>query len=198
MAEELTKREKQVLDYIQDFINKKAYPPSVREIGKAVGLSSTSTVHGYLERLEKKGFLRRDNLKPRAIAVNTTNSNLRPVPVLGRIAAGEPITAVEYRDNVIFLPEDFTGHGEFFVLEIHGRSMINVGIMDGDLVVVRKQATAENGDIVAALIDDEATIKRFYKENGHFRLQPENDTMQPIIVNDVTILGKAVSLIRKY
>jgi len=198
MVEELTKREKQVLDYIQDFISEKAYPPSVREIGKAAGLHSTSTVHGYLNRLERKGFLRRDKLKPRAMALNTTNANLRAVPVLGRIAAGEPITAVEYRDNVIFLPEDFTGHGEFFILEIHGRSMINAGMMDGDLVVIRKQATAENGDIVAALIDDEATIKRFFKENGHFRLQPENDAMQPIIVEEVIILGKAVSLIRKY
>jgi len=196
--QELTKRERQILDCIRKFAEEKGYPPSVREIGKAVGLSSTSTVHAYLHRLEKKGVLRRNKSTPRAITVNVPRPDVVFVPVLGRIAAGSPVPAIENCEDVAALPADFAGSVELFALRVRGNSMVDVGIFDGDIVVVRKQPTAENGDIVAALIGDEATVKRFFREDGHIRLQPENRVMQPIITDEATILGKVISLIRKY
>lgn len=190
-----------ILAFIKREIQKKGYPPSVREICDAVGLKSTSTVHGHLTRLEKKGLLHRGTMKPRAIEVlgdpafdrNATIS----VPMLGRVAAGNPITALEEAEDQLMLPKEIIGDGDHFILVIQGTSMINVGILDGDYVVVRKQSDANNGEIVVAMVEDEATVKRFYREGGRFRLQPENDVMEPIIVPEVTILGKIVALIRK-
>lgn len=191
-----------ILAFIKQEIQDKGYPPSVREICDAVGLKSTSTVHGHLTRLEKKGLLHRDTMKPRAIEVLGDPAFNRhaavPVPMVGRVAAGEPITALEEISDQMMLPTDLVGEGEHFILTIQGTSMINVGIQDGDYVVVRKQPTAVNGEIVVAMVDDEATCKRFYKENGHFRLQPENDAMAPIIVPEVSVLGKVVALLRKF
>ena len=192
---ELTKREEQILNHIQIFTDEKGYPPTVREIGKAVGLSSTATVHAYLQRLEKKGTLRRGSSIPRAISMKTGTVT---VPVLGKISAGSPVTAVEYQEDILTLPTEFASSGELFALRVRGNSMIDAGIFDGGIVVVRKQPVAENGDIVAALIEDEATVKRFFREDGHIRLQPKNRAMQPIITNEATILGKVVSLIRKF
>jgi len=202
MASELTTREKQVLDTIKNAVRTKGYPPSVREIGKAVGLSSTSTVHGYLKRLENKGLLHRDPSKPRAMEIildkeKIAHAEVSLVPFLGRVAAGIPLLAVESQEGAIPFPTDFIGHGEFFVLRVHGDSMIEAGILDGDLVVVRKQEKAENGEIVVALIDDEATVKRFFCEDDHIRLQPENSAQSPIITKDVVILGKVIALLRK-
>lgn len=194
---ELTKREEQILNYIQTFTNEKGYPPTVREIGNAVGLSSTATVHAYLKRLEGKNVLHRGSSMPRAISVNA-KPGVVSVPVLGKIAAGSPILAIENHEDVITLPVDLAGSGELFALRVRGNSMVDAGIFDGDIVVVRKQPTAENGDIVVALIEDEATVKRFFKEEGHIRLQPENRAMQPIITDEAVILGRVVSLVRKY
>jgi len=194
---ELTKREQQILEYIQNAVAEKGYPPSVREIGGAVGLTSTSTVHSYLIRLEKKGVLRRGSSMPRAITIKK-RPDILTIPVLGQIVAGEPALALENREGVIALSSDLTGNGEFFALRVRGNSMVDAGIFDGDIVVVRKQPTAENGDIVVALIEDEATVKRFFREDGHIRLQPENRAMQPIITDQAAILGKVVSLVRKY
>lgn len=192
-----------ILAYIQTVIKTRGYAPSVREIGEAVGLRSTSTVHGHLTRLEKKGLLHRDAMKPRAMGLGTETdtddlySDVCRVPVVGRVAAGSPILAEENTEAILPLPQEFVGEGELFILRVRGESMINAGILNDDYIVCRKQQDARNGDIVVALVEDEATVKRFYKENGHFRLQPENDTMDPIIVPDVTILGKVVSLLRK-
>lgn len=196
----LTEREQQILNCIKSMVNKKGYPPSVREIGQAVGLNSTATVHSYLKRLECKGRLRRDPEKPRAIEILGTpkNPDLTIVPVLGQIAAGTPILAVENQEGTIILPAEMIGHGDFFALKVRGGSMIEAGILDGDLVIVRRQPAAENGDIVAVLLEDEATVKRFYKENSCIRLQPENKAMKPILVKEANILGKVVSLIRNY
>lgn len=189
-----------ILAYIEKSTLQKGYPPSVREICEATGLKSTSTVHGHLIRLEKKGLLYRDSMKPRAISVPTDHqmyrSDMVRVPVVGKVTAGIPITATENIEDYISLPQSMLGEGEHYILSVSGESMIEAGIMDGDFVVVRKQNVAYNGDIVIAMIEDEATVKRFYKENGAFRLQPENPTMEPIIVPDVTILGKVVSLYR--
>lgn len=197
----LTPREEAILTVIKENIRTKGYPPSVREIGQVVGLKSSSTVHNYLKRLEKKGLLRRDPTKPRAVELMDRSSHtlelMRMVPLLGRVAAGEPILAVENREDVFPLPISFTGEGEFFMLTVRGDSMIEAGIFDGDLVVVRRQPTADNGDIVVALLNDEATVKRFFRENGHIRLQPENKAMSPILVRDPLILGKVVGLLRK-
>ena len=171
---------------------------------RSVGLKSTSTVHGHLIRLEKKGLLHRDAMKPRAMGLSFSslspaeNVTLREIPVIGRVAAGTPILAEENVEETLTLPEDIVGHGDVFILRVRGESMIQAGIMNDDYIVVHKQPDANNGEIVVALIEDEATVKRFYKENGHIRLQPENDTMEPIIVPTVTILGKVVSLIRKF
>jgi len=191
-----------ILAYIEKATLQKGYPPSVREICEATGLRSTSTVHGHLIRLEKKGLLYRDSMKPRAISVPADHQAYRAdmvqVPVVGRVTAGIPITATENIEDYIALPQAMIGSGDHFILSVRGESMIEAGILDGDYVIVRKQNTADNGDIVIAMIDDEATVKRFYKENGVFRLQPENSTMEPIIVPELTILGKVVSLYRFY
>ena len=195
--------QERILYYIQSTIETRGYPPSVREIGEAVGLKSTSTVHGHLMRLEKKGLLHRDAMKPRAMGLpkqpqdGVFAEQVRILPVIGHVAAGTPIIAEEQTDEQLAIPQEFAGDGEHFILRIHGNSMIQAGILNNDYVVVRKQSTANNGDIVVALIDDDATVKRYYKELGHFRLQPENDTMEPIIVPNVTILGKVISLFRK-
>ncbi len=193
--------QQKILEFIKSEVQTKGYPPSVREIGDAVGLKSTSTVHGHLTRLEKKGLLHRDSMKPRAMEV--LGEELFPrvsaitVPLVGRVTAGLPILAEENIEENIALPESLVGEGTFFVLHVKGESMITAGIMDGDYVVVRQQPDARNGEIVVAMIEDEATVKRFYKENGIFRLQPENPTMKPILVPEVTILGKVVSLFRR-
>lgn len=193
--------QEKILAFIQTAIQTRGYAPSVREIGEAVGLKSTSTVHGHLTRLEKKGLLYRDAMKPRAMGLSVEkteiNDSVCQVPLVGRVAAGQPILAEESIEDVLPLPHDFIGEGEHFVLQVRGDSMIQAGILCNDYIVVRKQPDANNGEIVVALVDDEATVKRFYKENGYFRLQPENDTMQPIIVSSVVILGKVVSLLRK-
>lgn len=195
-----------ILSYIQEVIETRGYPPSVREIGEAVGLRSTSTVHGHLTRLEKKGLLHRDAMKPRAIGLSHSpayagsmeDSRICSVPVVGRVAAGQPILAEEQIDEQMILPADLIGEGEHFILRVRGDSMIQAGIFHDDYIVVRKQPDAHNGEIVVALVEDDATVKRFYKENGHFRLQPENDAMEPIIVPSVQILGKVVSLLRRF
>ncbi len=191
--------QQKILEFIKSEVQSKGYPPSVREIGDAVGLKSTSTVHGHLTRLEKKGLLHRDSMKPRAMEV--LGDDLFPravsVPLVGRVTAGLPILAEENIEENIALPESMVGEGKFFILHVKGESMIDAGIMDGDFVVVRQQPDAHNGDIVVAMVEDEATVKRFFKENGMFRLQPENTAMKPIIVANVTILGKVVSLFRK-
>ena len=192
--------QQRILDYIKSVIQDKGYPPSVREIANAVGLKSTSTVHGHLQRLEKRGLIHRDAMKPRAMEVvgdpNFVRNSTTAVPVVGRVTAGLPILAEENLEDYISIPDVMLGDGEHFILLVRGESMIEAGIFDGDYIVVRRQQEASNGDIVVAMIEDSATVKRFYKENGHFRLQPENRTMAPIYADDVTILGKVVSLYR--
>lgn len=200
MANQRGDTQAKILAYIEKATLQKGYPPSVREICDATGLKSTSTVHGHLIRLEKKGLLYRDSMKPRAISVPSDHQMYRTeminVPIVGRVSAGSPILATENIEDYVALPQSMLGEGEHYVLGVRGESMIEAGIMDGDYVVVRKQPTAYNGDIVVAMVEDDATVKRFYRENGHFRLQPENSTMEPIIVPEVTILGKVVSLYR--
>lgn len=203
MFEDLSSRQIQILNFIKSEIANKGYPPSVREIGKAVGLSSSSTVHAHLSQIEKKGYIRRDPTKPRAIEIldgynyDIPKKEVTYIPVVGKITAGEPILAVENIQDTFPLPTDFLGDGEFFILSVSGESMIEAGINDGDNVIVRKQNHCRNGDIVAALLEDEATIKRYYKEKKHIRLQPENSNMDPIITTEVLILGKVVGLYRK-
>lgn len=196
----LTPREAAILDVIKKNILQKGYPPSVREIGREVGLNSSSTVHGYLKKLEQKGFLQRDAAKPRAIGLllsHEKSDGLVSVPVLGQVAAGSPLLAVENREDIFQLPVQFTGKGEFYILTIRGDSMIDAGILDGDMVVVRRQPAVENGEIVVALLEEEATVKRFYKEDGWIKLKPENRLMEPILLKEVEILGKVVGLLRK-
>ncbi|SHE37918.1 repressor LexA [Seinonella peptonophila] len=202
----LSSRQQAILDYILRNVREKGYPPSVREIGEAVGLASSSTVHGHLSRLEQKGYIRRDPTKPRAIEVLKTGNqhpqkipNSVLVPLVGKVTAGEPITAVENIEDYYPLPQKLANNeSNLFILSIQGESMVNAGIFDGDYVVVRQQRSADNGDIVVAMTPEgEATVKRFFKEKSHIRLQPENDRMHPIILPDVTILGKVVSLIRE-
>ena len=201
----LSKRQEEILSYIKNHVDAKGYPPSVREIGEAVGLASSSTVHGHLARLEKKGFIRRDPTKPRAIEVllqeedsNIPKTNATFVPVIGKVTAGLPITAVENIEEYIPIPDTAIHSDEqLFVLIIDGDSMIEAGIFNGDKVIVKQQYTAENGDIVVAMTDEgEATVKRFFKEKDHIRLQPENSSMDPLIYTDVSILGKVVGLYR--
>ncbi|MCE5344495.1 MAG: transcriptional repressor LexA [Eubacteriales bacterium] len=194
-----------ILEFIEKTTHQKGYPPSVREICDATGLKSTSTVHGHLVRLEKKGLIARDSMKPRAISLPydrasslSERSDMVSIPIVGCVTAGTPILATENIDEYVSLPQTMLGEGEHYILSVSGESMIEAGIMDGDFVVVRKQSHALNGEIVVAMIEDEATVKRFYRENGGFRLQPENPTMKPIIVPEVTILGKVVSLYRVY
>lgn len=199
--DDLTPRQRQILEFIKQEVRLRGYPPSVREIGQAVGLSSSSTVHGHLGKLESKGYIRRDPTKPRALEVldedvGATRAELVYAPVVGRVTAGAPILAVENIDGYFPLPKQFVGSGELFLLQVQGDSMSQAGILHGDYVVVRQQPDATNGEIVVALLGDEATVKRFYKENGHVRLQPENDAYEPIISTDVSVLGKVVGVYR--
>lgn len=191
-----------ILAYIEAATLQNGYPPSVREICDATGLKSTSTVHGHLIRLEKKGLLNRNSMKPRAISIPSDHkayrSDMVSVPIVGTVAAGTPILATENIEEYVSLPQTMLGEGEHYILGVRGESMIEAGIMDGDFIVVKSQPRAYNGDIVVAMIEDEATVKRFFREDGHIRLQPENSTMDPIIVDDVTILGKVVSLYRVF
>ncbi len=194
--------QEKILAFIKQEVREKGYPPSVREICEAVSLKSTSTVHGHLQRLEKKGLLHRDEMKPRAIEVLGEEEPETPpvvtVPLLGEVAAGVPIPAEQEYLDMLPLPESFVGSGEHFILNVRGSSMIDIGILDGDMVVVRRQETADNGEIVVAMIDGEATVKRFYRENGGFRLQPENAAMEPILTDHVIILGKVTALLRQF
>lgn len=205
MPDGLTERQRQVLQFIKEEIAKKGYPPSVREIGEAIGLSSSSTVHGHMARLEEKGFIRRDPTKPRAIEVldedyGAPRRRTVNVPIVGRVTAGLPIYADQNVEDHFPLPADFVraDEKELFFLTVQGDSMVEAGILDGDYVLVRRQQSAVNGDIVVAMIEDEATVKRFFKEKGHIRLQPENRYMDPIIVPAAEILGKVVGLIRRF
>ena len=210
--EELNKREKAILKFIEKQIMKDGYPPSVREIGQAVDLKSTATVHGYLEKLEKKGYIKKKDKKGRTLRLlkgtagetRTTSSKdfytqkeLVDVPVVGKITAGMPILAVENVTDTFPIPIDFVGNSDCFMLTVRGESMIEAGILDGDYILVKKQSSANNGEIVVALIEDEATVKTFYKEKDHIRLQPENSTMDPIIVPNCEILGKVCGVFRK-
>ena len=197
----ITQKQSEILVYIKSQILNKGYPPSVRDICSAVNLKSTSSVHAHLESLEKNGYIRRDPTKPRTIEIIDDNFNLTRremvnVPVLGQVAAGEPILAVDNITGYFPIPSEFMPNEETFILTVKGDSMINIGIYNGDQIVVEKCNTAENGEIIVALLDDSATVKRFYKENGHIRLQPENDFMDPIIVDDCMILGKVIGLMR--
>ena len=199
----ISKKQQEILDYIKSEILNKGYPPAVREICEAVNLRSTSSVHAHLETLEKNGYIRRDPTKPRAIEIiddsfNLTRRELVNVPIIGSVAAGQPILAVESVESYFPIPSEYMPNEETFMLNVKGDSMINIGIYNGDKVLVQKQATANNGDVVVALVEDSATVKTFYKENGHYRLQPENDYMDPIIVEKVEILGKVIGLFRMY
>lgn len=194
-------KQKQILEYIKHEILNKGYPPTVRDICEAVGLKSTSSVHSHLEALEKNGYIRKDPTKPRAIEIIDENFNLTRremvnVPMVGQVAAGQPILAEENISSYFPVPSEYMPNNQSFMLKVKGESMINAGIFDGDSILVEQQNTARNGDIVVALIDDSATVKTFYKEDGHIRLQPENDTMDPIIVPNCEILGKVFGVFR--
>lgn len=216
ISKDLNKREKSILKFIEKQIKLNSYPPSVREIGKAVGLKSTATVHGYLARLEEKGYIKKESQKGRTLRLLKgssgeekktkevteekqvyTGKEMVDVPVIGKITAGAPILAVENVTDTFPVPIDFVGNSESFMLTVSGESMIEAGILDGDYILVKRQNTAHNGEIVVALIEDEATVKTFYKEKGYIRLQPENSTMDPIIVPDCQILGKVSGVFRK-
>ena len=198
----ISKKQQEILDYMKNEILNRGFPPSVREICEAVNLKSTSFVHSHLEALEKNGYIRRDATKPRAIEIIDDNFNLVRrevvnVPLVGTVAAGQPILAVENIDAYFPIPAEYMPNEQSFMLTVKGDSMINAGIFDGDQVLVKQQSTAENGDMVVALIDDSATVKTFYKENGYYRLQPENDNMEPIIITgNLKILGKVFGVFR--
>ena len=197
----ISDKQKEILEYMKQEILNKGYPPTVRDICEAVKLKSTSSVHSHLETLEKNGYIRRDPTKPRAIEIiddnfNMTRREMTNVPMVGRVAAGEPILAVENIESYFPIPTEYMPNAESFMLKVKGESMINAGIFDGDQILVEKGNTARNGDMVVALVDDSATVKTFYKENGHIRLQPENDTMDPIIVDDCEIMGKVFGVFR--
>jgi repressor LexA len=200
----MSNRQNAILEFIKTEVRDKGYPPSVREIGEAVGLASSSTVHGHLDRLEKKGLIRRDPTKPRAIEILDEDQEdgrsfrtFRQVPVVGKVTAGVPITATENIEEYFPLPVHMVGDQTVFMLTVRGESMVEAGIHDGDYVIVRQQQTANNGDIVVAMTEeDEATVKTFYKERDHIRLQPENSSMEPLRLNKVSILGKVVGLFR--
>lgn len=207
--EELTDRQKQIFDYIIQEINKKGYPPSVREIGKAVGLKSPASVHSHLKTLEKLNYIRRDPSKPRAIEIlyknqnkkdNKLEKNMLYIPMVGKVTAGVPVLAEENVDDYFPVPAGYlkNTNKDFFMLEVRGDSMINVGIYDGDLVIAQKQNHAENGEVVIGLIEDEATVKTYYKEKDHIKLQPENDSYEPILGKNIKVLGKVVGLYRKF
>ena len=197
----ISKKQSEILEYIKSQFLEKGYPPAVREICKAVNLKSTSSVHSHLETLEKNGYIRRDPTKPRAIEIiddtfNLTRREVSNVPIVGTVAAGQPLLAQEHIENYFTIPTEFMPNSETFMLTVQGDSMVNVGIYNGDYVLVESCSTASNGEIVVALVDDGATVKRFYKEDSYYRLQPENDFMEPIIVDDVSILGKVIGVFR--
>ena len=197
----ITEKQKEILEYIKQQILQRGYPPAVREICEAVHLKSTSSVHSHLETLEKNGYIHRDPTKPRAIEIldddfNLTRREMVQVPVIGQVAAGEPILAEQNIQDYFPIPAEYMPNAESFMLTVKGESMVNAGIMNGDRVLVQRQSNAQNGDMVVALIDDSATVKTFYKEDGHYRLQPENDTMEPIIVDHCEILGKVFGVFR--
>ena len=200
----ISAKQEEILEYIKSQILERGFPPSVRDICEAVHLKSTSSVHSHLETLEKNGYIHRDPTKPRAIEIldDSFNFNRREmvnVPVIGHVAAGEPLLAEQNIENYFPIPMEYMPNKQTFMLKVHGESMINAGICDGDLIIVEQTAYAENGDIVVALLDqEEATVKRFYKENGHFRLQPENDAMDPIYTEDLDLVGVVVALLRIY
>ena len=203
MSVKLTARQKTVYDYLKQEIREKGYPPSVREICAAVGLTSTSSVHAHLETLERKGYIRRSPEKSRSIEIleedfYRSSREMVNVPIIGKVTAGEPILAVENIEDFFPLPIEYIGNESVFMLRVQGDSMYDAGIHHGDLVLIKKQNVARNGDIVVALLDDSATIKTYYRERGHFRLQPANDVYEPIIVEDVTILGVLTALFRTY
>ena len=199
----ISDKQREILEYIKSEILKKGYPPTVRDICEAVHLKSTSSVHSHLETLEKNGYIRRDPTKPRAIEIiddnfNLTRRELVNVPIIGQVAAGQPILAKENIENYFPIPAEYMPNAETFMLKVKGESMINAGIFNGDAILVERCISARNGDMVVALIDDSATVKTFYKEDGHIRLQPENDTMDPIIVPDCEILGKVFGVFRLF
>ncbi len=200
----LTGRQKQILEFIKRQTREKGYPPSVREIGENVGLTSSSTVHGHLARLEEKGYIHRDPSKPRAIEILDDGGRaiqkhrLVSVPLIGRVTAGEPILAVENIEDYVPLPRDLAGGEGTFLLSVRGDSMVGAGIHDGDLVIVRPQHAADNGDIIVARLGEEATVKRFFKEKNAVRLQPENPTMEPIVAKNVEVVGKVIGLFRRF
>lgn len=212
MARKITKRQQQIYDFIRSYQKEKGYPPSVREMAAAVGLSSPSTVHAHLNALEERGLIRRDATKPRALEVfNQDGSTVKlaevtsmpdrgtiALPLVGRVAAGMPILAEQNVEDTFTLPTEIATDSSSFVLEVHGESMVNAGIFNGDYIIVREQPSAMNGEIVVAMIDGEATVKTFYKERGRVRLQPENDAMEPIYAENPTILGKVVALMRRF
>ena len=198
----ITAKQQEILDYIKSEILNRGFPPSVRQICDAVNLKSTSSVHAHLETLEKNGFIRRDAAHSRAIEIvddmfNLSRREVVNVPMVGSVAAGQPLLAVENIENYFPIPSEFMPNEQTFMLRVKGESMINAGILDGDLILVRQQQTARNGEMVVALVDDSATVKTFYKENGYFRLQPENDTMDPILIHgELRILGKVIGVFR--
>lgn len=197
----ISKKQEEILEYIKNEIINRGFPPAVRDICEAVNLKSTSSVHSHLETLEKNGYIRRDPSKPRAIEIlddnfNLTRRELVNVPVVGRVAAGEPILAIQNIESYFPVPAEYMPNEQTFMLTVKGDSMIKAGIFEGDQILVKMQKTAENGDIIVALIDDSATVKTYYRENGHFRLQPENDTMEPIIVDKMEVLGKVIGVFR--
>lgn len=200
-AKKISDKQREILEYIKHEILQRGYPPAVREICEAVHLKSTSSVHSHLETLEKNGYIRRDPTKPRAIEIlddefNLTRREVVNVPMIGQVAAGEPILAEQNIVDYFPIPVEYMPNSESFMLKVKGESMINAGILNGDTVLVQRQSTAQNGEMVVALVDDSATVKTFYKEDGHYRLQPENDTMSPIIVDDCEILGKVFGVLR--
>lgn len=197
----ISAKQQEILEYIKSQILERGFPPAVRDICEAVHLKSTSSVHSHLETLEKNGYIRRDPTKPRAIEIlddsfNFTRREMVNVPIVGRVAAGEPLLAEQNIEEYFPIPMDFMPNKQTFMLKVKGESMINAGILDGDYVLVEERKTAHNGEMIVALVDDGATVKRFYKEEGIIRLQPENDTMDPIIVPDCTILGKVIGVFR--
>ena len=197
----ITEKQSEILEYIKAQILERGFPPAVREICEAVHLKSTSSDHSHLETLEKNGYIRRDPTKPRAIEIldesfNLTRREMAQVPIIGRVAAGEPLLAEQNIEDYFPIPVERLPNNQTFLLRVRGDSMVNVGILDGDYILVEQRPTAENGEIVVALVEDGATVKRFFKEDGHYRLQPENDAMDPIIVDEVTILGKMIGLLR--
>ena len=199
--EKITAKQQEILEYIKETILKKGYPPAVREICEAVHLKSTSSVHSHLETLEEKGYIRRDPTKPRTIEIiddcfNLTRREVVNVPLLGTVAAGVPLLAEENIENYYPIPVELLPNAETFMLNVKGSSMINAGIFDGDQLIVERCSTAYDGEIIVALVDDSATVKRFYKEDGYYRLQPENNEMDPIIVDHIKIIGKVIGLFR--